>query len=120
MSLGSLVSQPAIPYESWVLTVVVHAADVPTTQKEKVTKSDPTDSCKLAKSLMNGELEGIYVHSKDNLDDRGLLRHRTMLLKLMGGIKSRVKHLLYNNGVPYPEEFVQKNKHWSRKFISWL
>ena len=100
--------------------IIVHAADVPTTQKEKVTKSDPTDSRKLARSLMSGELDGIYIHSKDNLDDRGLLRHRAMLLKLMGGIKSRIKHLLYNNGVPYPEEFEQKSKHWSRRFISWL
>ena len=100
--------------------IIVHAADVPTTQKEKVTKSDPTDSRKLARSLMSGELEGIYVHSKDNLDDRGLIRHRTMLLKLSGGIKSRIKHLLYNNGIAYPEEFAQKSKHWNRRFISWL
>ena len=100
--------------------MIVHAADVPTTQKEKVTKSDPTDSRKLARSLMSGELEGIYVHSKDNLDDRGLLRHRTILLRLLGGIKSRIKHLLYNNGVSYPEEFAQKSKHWSRRFIIWL
>ena len=69
---------------------------------------------------MSGELEGIYVHSKDNLDDRGLLRHRTILLRLLGGIKSRIKHLLYNNGVSYPEEFAQKSKHWSRRFIIWL
>lgn len=100
--------------------IIVHAADVPTTQKEKVTKSDPTDSRKLARSLMNGELEGIYIQSKDNLDDRGLLRHRAMLLKLMSGIKSRIKHLLYNNGVSYPVEFDQKHRHWSRRFINWL
>ena len=67
--------------------MVVYAADVPTTQKEKVTKSDPVDSRRLARSLMNGELEGIYVHSKESLDDRGLIRHRTMLLKLIGGTK---------------------------------
>ena len=89
--------------------MVVHAADVPTTQKEKVTKSDPVDSRKLARSLMNGELQGIYVHSKENLDDRGLIRHRTMLLKFIGGTKSRIKHLLYNNGVPYPDEFAQNS-----------
>ena len=100
--------------------MVVHAADVPTTQKEKVTKSDPVDSRKLARSLMNGELQGIYVHSKENLDDRGLIRHRTMLLKFIGGTKSRIKHLLYNNGVPYPDEFAQNSKHWNRRFISWL
>jgi transposase len=65
-------------------------------------------------------LEGIYVHSKESLDDRALIRHRTTLLKLMGGTKSRIKHLLYNNGVSYPDEFSQKSKHWNRRFISWL
>lgn len=61
--------------------IVVHAADVPASQKDKVSKSDPIDSRKLARSLMSGDLEGIYVHSKDNLDDRGLLRHRAGSVK---------------------------------------
>lgn len=99
---------------------VVHAADVPTTQKEKVSKSDPVDSKKLAKALMRGELESVYVHSRNNLDDRALVRHRSTIVKLTGGIKSRIKHLLYNNGVEYPEEYFNGNRHWTRRFISWL
>ena len=43
-----------------------------------------------------------------------------MLLKFIGGTKSRIKHLLYNTGVPYPDEFAQNSKHWNRRFISWL
>ena len=74
--------------------IVVHAADVPASQKDKVSKSDPIDSRRLVRSLMSGDLEGIYVHSKDNLDDRGLLWHRIMLMKQMNATKSRIKHLL--------------------------
>ncbi|ROT11100.1 IS110 family transposase, partial [Muribaculaceae bacterium Isolate-104 (HZI)] len=99
---------------------MVHAADVPTTQKEKVSKSDPVDSKKLAKALMRGELGSVYIHSKDSLDDRALVRHRATIVKLSGGIKSRIKHLLYNNGVEYPEEYFRSNRHWTRSFITWL
>ena len=100
--------------------IVVHAADVPASQKDKISKSDPIDSRRLVRSLMSGDLEGIYVHSKDNLDDRGLLRHRILLVKQMNATKSRIKHLLYNNGVKYPDEFASKGRHWSNRFIHWL
>ena len=42
---------------------IVHAADVPTSQKEKVTKSDVVDSEKLARSLRNGELDEYFLTS---------------------------------------------------------
>lgn len=106
--------------ELGIKCTVVHAADVPTTQKEKVSKSDPVDSKKLAKALMRGELGSVYIHSKDSLDDRALVRHRATIVKLSGGIKSRIKHLLYNNGVEYPEEYFRSNRHWTRSFITWL
>ena len=48
--------------------MVVHAADVPTTQKEKVTKSDPVDSRKLARSLMNGELQKKFLFAPVNIE----------------------------------------------------
>jgi transposase len=40
---------------------VVHAADVPTTRKEKDQKRDLIDSRKLARELANGSLTGIWV-----------------------------------------------------------
>ena len=41
--------------------IVTHAADVPTTQKEKQLKDDKRDSIKLAKGLRSGELTEVYV-----------------------------------------------------------
>ena len=106
--------------EFGIQCMVVHAADVPTTQYENVMKDDSVDSEKLAKSLKNGSLRGIYIHRKENLDARNVLRLRRTFLKQLGGFKSRVKHLLYNNGIMIPDCFSRPGTHWSRSFMKWL
>lgn len=100
--------------------MVIHAADVPTTQYESVMKSDSMDSDKLAKALKTGTLKGIYVHRRENLDARGVVRLRKTLQTQLGGYKSRVKHLLYNNGIVFPKCFAGKSTHWSKRFMRWL
>lgn len=100
--------------------MVVHAADVPTTQYENVMKSDPVDSEKLAKALKSGMLKGIYVRNKETLDDRSVVRIRKTLKQELGSYKSRIKHLLYNNGVQLPSCFDNPNTHWSKRFMLWL
>lgn len=100
---------------------IAHAADIPTGQNESVQKTDAVDSEKLARVLKNGDLRNkVYVPHKDTLDDRGLVRHRTILQKMLSGWKSRVKHLLHSNGVKIPDCFDRKSTHWSRKFMQWL
>lgn len=106
--------------EFGIRCMVVHAADVPTTQYESVMKDDAIDSDKLARSLKNGSLHGIYVHRKENLDDRNVLRLRRTFLKQLGGFKARVKHLIYNHGIMIPERFSRPGTHWSRSFMKWL
>ena len=106
--------------EFGIQCMVVHAADVPTTQYENVMKDDSVDSEKLAKSLKNGSLRGLYIHRKENLDARNVLRLRRTFLKQLGGFKSRVKHLLYNNGIMIPDCFSRPGTHWSRSFMKWL
>ena len=100
--------------------MVIHAADVPTTQYESVMKSDPVDSEKLAKALKSGTLQGIYIRRKDNLDDRSVVRIRKTIQKQLGGYKSRVKHLLYTHGIVLPDCFSSPNTHWSKRFMNWL
>lgn len=41
--------------------IITHAADVPTSQKERLSKTDAVDSAKLARSLSNGELKAVYA-----------------------------------------------------------
>ena len=100
--------------------MVVHAADVPTTQGEKVKKTDKVDSVKLAKALKSGLLRGIYIHRKDDLDGRSIVRLRSTFVKELSKYRSRVKHKLYENGVEYPECFLNSGTHWSARFMSWL
>lgn len=106
--------------EYGIKCMVIHAADVPTTQYESVMKSDPVDSEKLAKALKAGILHGIYIHRKDNLDDRSVVRLRKTLQQQLGGYKARVKHLLYNHGISLPYCFAKPGTHWSKRFIRWL
>ena len=103
-----------------VETIVVHPADIPTTDKEKRQKEDRRDSRKIARGLCNQELEGIYVHSKKNLQDRFLLRVRSKISRDMARYKNRIKSELTFQGIEMPDAFADSNKHWSRRFVDWL
>ena len=100
--------------------MVIHAADVPTTQYEEVMKTDRVDSVKLVRSLKAGLLRGIYIREKENIDDRSVVRIRKTIQKQLSGYKSRVKHMLHCNGVLLPERFEKPGSHWSKAFIKWL
>ena len=100
--------------------MVIHAADVPTTQYEEVMKTDRIDSVKLVRSLKAGLLKGIYIREKENIDDRSVVRIRKTFQKQLSGYKARVKHMLHCNGVLLPERFEKPGSHWSKAFIKWL
>lgn len=100
--------------------IVVNPIDVPTTDKEKKQKGDKIDSRKIARSLRNGELEGIYVHSQESREHRGLIRCRKKFVKDLTRCKNRTKSFLYFNGIQLPEPFSKRTPHWSNKFTNWL
>ena len=101
--------------------MIIHASDVPTTQYENVMKTDNIDCVKLAKSLRAGLLKGIYICSKDSIDDRGVVRIRRAIIKDQSRYKIRIKHLLMCNGIKLPEHFEGiRGCCWSGAFINWL
>jgi len=100
--------------------MVVHPADVPTTDKEKKQKTDRVDSNKLAKHLRNGDLDGIYTPKRSVLEDRNLLRLRRTIVKELTRYKNRIKSELNFFGVEAPEQFNKNQSYWSRKYIDWL
>lgn len=100
-------------------SIVVNAADVPTTDKEKVQKEDGRDSRKIARSLRSGELVPIYVPCLKTLDDRSLMRTRLALVKDLIRNKNRTKSFLHFHGIDIPESF-SKQTVWSKQFIDWL
>jgi transposase len=95
--------------------IVVNPADVPTTDKEKKTKTDKIDSNKLARSLRSGDLEGIYIPSLESEEDRSLIRTRAKMVRDQTRSKNRIKSLLYYYGIR-----VLTSHGWSMQFIQSL
>jgi transposase len=103
-----------------IKNIVVNPADIPTTDKEKKQKEDKRDSRKIAKALKAGDLNAIYVPSKENEELRSLVRYRKTLVKDIGRGKNRIKSCLYFHGVKIPKEHCQASKYWSNRFTSWI
>jgi transposase len=101
-------------------SIVVNPADVPTTDKEKKQKTDSVDSNKLARHLRNGDLDAIYIHSRDILEDRSLIRMRGTLVKEITRYKNRIKADLSFFGIEIPEQYHRDQHYWSNRFIKWL
>jgi len=102
-----------------VKNIVANPADIPTTDKERKQKEDKRDSRKIARSLENGELQGIYIPGSENLEDRAMLRLRGKLTGDLVRYKCRIKSLLYFHGIKFPEEF-ENGSYWSKRFIKWI
>jgi transposase len=105
--------------ELGISCIVVNPADVPSSNKEKVNKSDPVDSRKLARELENGSLKAIYVPGIYQEQLRSLMRLRFRLVQNQTRIKNRIKMLLYCYGIIIPREHLT-NSRWSGYFIHWL
>ncbi len=99
--------------------IIVNAADVPTMQKEQVTKTDVIDARKLVRALRKKSIEGIYVMTKQEESFRELERHRDSLTEDIGRLKSRIKHLLHRNGIRFEEKFGGSG-HWTKAFVKWM
>lgn len=105
--------------ELGVNNIVVNPGDIPTSDKDRKQKEDKRDSRKIAKELVNGQMQGIYVPSNETLEDRTLVRFREKLQKDLTRNKNRMKSLLFFYGIPFPVEFANTS-HWSNKFIKWI
>jgi transposase len=99
--------------------IVVNPADVPTSGKEKATKSDEVDCRKLAAALSKGYLKGIYIPTSANLSDRMLMRTRSQLVRDQTRQKNRILSDLHCLGITIPKGF-KESSHFSKRFITWL
>jgi len=96
--------------------IIVHPADVPTSDKDKQRKSDTVDCRKLSKTLSEGSLTGIFVPDAQQQDDRGIIRFYQQMVKDQTRSKNRIKGWLHFQGIP----IEGGEKHWSNNFIKWL
>lgn len=98
--------------------IVIHPADVPTSDKEKRQKSDRVDSRKLARGLKNGDLDAIYIPDIRQQQDRSLLRVNDKITRDTTRAKNRVKMFLMHFGIAVPKEL--QGKDWTKDFMNWL
>jgi transposase len=98
--------------------IVVHAADVSTSDKERKRKTDKVDALKLARSYAAGEIRGIHVPDEAIQKERNLIRYRTRLVGDINRSKNRLKSLLKYQGIDIPVRYEKNN--WSRNFVNWM
>jgi transposase len=98
--------------------IIVHPADVPTTDKEKQRKSDGVDCRKLSTTLIDGKLTGIYVPGIEQQDDRSVIRAYQQFVKDQTRCKNRIKGWLSFQAISIPDD--DEYKYWSNNFIKWL
>ncbi len=98
--------------------IIVHAGDVPGSDKEKKNKTDKVDALRLARHHAAGLLQPIYVPDEELQKERNLVRFRKKLLSDLNRSKNRVKSLLKFQGIEIPEPMDTPT--WSRNFIKWV
>lgn len=96
--------------------IVVNAADVPSSDKERKRKDDKRDARKLRRELTDGSLEAIYIPAFEMEQARTLVRQRHRLVQDQTRCKNRLKHLLMFSGVQLNIE----QQRWSNKYIKEL
>jgi transposase len=104
--------------ELGIQNIVVNAADVPTSGKEKAGKTDKVDSRKIAKGLRNGDLQGIHVFAESHQDLRSFARMRHLMQRDLRRAKQRIKMFLHFNTISVPSHLDDDN--WSKSYEAWL
>lgn len=103
--------------ELGIKNIVVNAADIPTSDKEKRRKNDRVDAKKIGRAQLNGLTKGIYIPSKQMEADRKLLRYRTTVIrKSITRNKQRLKAYLVRLGLHKKIDNYDKS-YWSKKLI---
>jgi transposase len=99
--------------------IIVHAADVPTTDKQKKSKTDLRDSRAIADHLERGNLHGIYVLSQEQQELRSLFRLRECKVIDTTRANNRLKSFLMYYGIIIPES-VSKRGDLTGRALTWL
>lgn len=103
-----------------VKCIVVHAADIPTSDKERRQKNDTVDCRKISRCLSDGSLKGIHIPDVQRQNDRHLVRNYKQFVRDRTVFKNRIKGWLLFQGIEVPTEMQPNQKSWTKKFIHYL
>src|SRR5471030_2056398 len=99
--------------------ILVHAADIPSTDKQKKNKTDVHDSRSIAGHLEKGNLHGIHVLSREQQELRSVFRLRAGKVKDVTRANNRLKIAMVFFGVVVPES-ISKKEFLSLRALKWL
>lgn len=102
-----------------ISNMIVHAADIPATDKQKKNKTDVHDSSSIAKHLEKGNLEGIHILSREQQELRSVFRLREGKVKDVTRANNRLKSAMMYFGIVLPETLSKKD-YLSLKALAWL
>jgi transposase len=102
-----------------VHNIIVHAADIPCTDKQNKNKTDIHDSGSIAFHLEKGNLHGIYIMPRVQQELRSLFRLRQAKVKDLTRTTNRLKSFLYYFGVSYSSSF-EGREYISARVLVWL
>lgn len=105
--------------EEGIETIVINAADVPTTDKESRRKNDNVDSLKIARAIKAGTVSSIDVPTPEQQSSRAILRKRKDTVKILASTKNKIKAFLAYHGIQEPEP-LRHQKCWSGNYVNWL
>jgi transposase len=98
--------------------MLVNPSDIPGTDRERRSKTDPIDARRMAKALESGMLHSVYVPTEKEQKQRSLIRYRKKLWADLVRAKNRLKSELKFQGITLPEKYDKA--HWSRNFLQWI
>ncbi|MEO5946422.1 MAG: IS110 family transposase [Chitinophagaceae bacterium] len=98
--------------------MVVNPGDIPGTDKERKSKTDPIDARKMARHLAAGLLQCVHVPSEKSQKQRSIIRFRKKLWGDLVRAKNRLKSELKFQGIDVPVKY--DNPHWSKNFMLWI
>lgn len=98
--------------------MAINPADIPSTHKDEVYKTDSRDSRGIGAALSKGQLKAIYIPGEEQEADRHLVRQRKKIWRDLVRCKNRIKGFLDYKGIVVPPQY--DNANWSHNFINWL
>jgi transposase len=101
-----------------IRNIIVHPADIPSTDKQKKTKNDLHDSRSIAYYLEKHMLRGIYIFPKSHQELRSLFRFRQSKVKDVTRATNKIKSFLQYSGIGLLKG--NTNSQITHKDIQWL
>lgn len=102
-----------------IQSMIVNAADIPLTDKQKKNKTDLRDSRAIAENLERGNLESIHVLTREQQELRGLFRLRESKVSDMVRANNKLKSFLMFHSITVPAT-ISKTEFLSGKVLDWL